>query len=309
MGKGAGSFKIGLALGGGGARGFAHIGVLRALEKEGINYDFIVGTSIGAVIGGAYALIGDIDFIQHRAVDSLRTRQIKELEGFTGKSGPEQKKLILEKVSNFVREVYLWNLRVVKLSLLESGPIEGLIRDLVGENHFAKTKTPFFCTAVDLDNGEEVILQNGPLAKAILASAAVPGFFAPVEINNRLLIDGGIVGEIAVEPCRKLGANFVLAVNVEGRVPHKDFHNAMDVLFQTDEIRLHQLNRKVISSADFVIRPQIAEIGWTEFSKVEQCIALGEEAVHSQAEALKKEITRKKKSYFWKKMFFLRHQK
>ena len=178
------SCKIGLALGGGSARGWAHIGVLRALEAAGIKPDIIAGTSIGAVVGGCY-VADELDALEGFARDLTRRKVLSFLDfNFSG-SG----------LINGNRLVDVLNER------LEETPIEALTRR-------------FVAVATEIGTGNEIWLARGPLVEAMRASYALPGIFRPVNIEGRWLFDGALVNPVPVSVCRALGANYVIAVNV-----------------------------------------------------------------------------------------------
>lgn len=300
------NFKIGLALGGGGVRGFAHIGVLKIFEQENIPFDFIVGTSMGAVIGGAYAILGQSLKLEQKMLGLLENEEIARLESFAGKSRPEEKKMIIESLANFVKDLFLWNLKGIKCWLTNGKEITELVRRAVEDADFSQTRIPFACVATDLKTGEEVILNEGKMAKAIMASSSIPAVFPPVELKERLLVDGGITSEVPVEASHKMGADLVIAVNVESKIFHDKFSHGMDILFQSDEIRSHELVRLKLKLADFVIQPEVENISWAAFSKARECIQKGEEAARRALDSLKSIIAKKRRAYILKRLLFIK---
>ena len=179
-----GKVKIGYALGGGGARGLSHVGVLKVLEEHGLFPDVIAGTSIGALVGALYA-------------SGLKAAEI-------------EKALHLD-----LRR--LASLADVTLSL--SGLVRGkrvadLLRSVLGDLTFSDLKTPFACMATDIISGEEITLQSGPVVRAVRASISVPGIFTPVKVGSRYLVDGGLVNMVPVGICRDMGAEYVVGINV-----------------------------------------------------------------------------------------------
>jgi len=303
MGK---KFKVGLALGGGGVRGLVHIGVLKIFERAHIPIDIIVGTSMGAVIGGSYALLGQSFTLEEKVLELLKRDEIARLEFLAAESRPEEKRKIVEGLITFVKELLLWNLKGIKRWIANGAEIELLVRELVEEADFSQTRIPFACVACDLKTGEEIILKEGKMAEAIMASSSVPGVFPPVEIKGKLLVDGAMTSEVPVEAARKFGADFVIAVNAESKIFHSKFRHGMDILFQSDEIRSHELIRLKLKMADFVIQPWIENISWAAFSKGEQCIREGEKATLGALNRLKSAIAKKKRIHILKKLFFLK---
>jgi len=203
-------FKVVLALGGGGVRGLAHIGVLKVFEREKIPIDLIVGTSMGAVIGGAYALSKDSFYLERKVLELLKKKPIAKLEALAGESRPEEKRMIVEGLVSFVKDLLLWNLKGIKRSMGNGAEIKEIVRELVEKESFSQTKIPFACIACDLKTGDEVILNKGKLADAVMASSSVAAVFPPVKLGERLLIDGGITSEVPTEAASKLGADFIV---------------------------------------------------------------------------------------------------
>ena len=186
--------KIGLALGSGSARGLSHIGVIRALEDAGIKIDFVSGTSIGALIGSVYA---------SNKLDSLE----KVYRDF------DRKKI-----------AYLFDVVFPKSGLIDGNKVEEFVREYVHAENIEDLIIPFQAIAADINTGEEVILDKGDVIKAVRASISVPGIFTPVRKNTRVLVDGGLVNPVPVSTARAMGANFVIAVDlnhdiVTGKAP------------------------------------------------------------------------------------------
>lgn len=174
---------LGLALGSGSARGLAHIGVLKVFDREGLKIDVIAGTSIGAFIGGAYAV---------------------------GVTPQEMEDIALS--YNIGRLLSLADIAKPTTALVNGRRIEKFIREVVGGKTFADTRIPFACVAVDVANEEEVVLREGDLASAIRASVSTPVIFAPVQRDGRLLVDGGVLNSVPVDVARSMGASTVVAV-------------------------------------------------------------------------------------------------
>ncbi|MCK4377939.1 MAG: patatin-like phospholipase family protein, partial [Deltaproteobacteria bacterium] len=177
--------KIGLALGGGSARGWAHIGVINELEQIGIVPDIICGTSIGALVGGVY-LAGQLDALREWLLQLDRKEIIKYLD------------IRLLRGGGFV----------------EGSRLMDFFHQQMGDLKIEDLPRPYTCVSTDLETGREIWFQKGPLLDAIRASIAVPGFFTPVHLRDRWLVDGGLVNPVPVSVCRSLGAELVIAVNL-----------------------------------------------------------------------------------------------
>ncbi len=293
-------FKIALALGGGGARGFAHIGVLKVLKEAKIPIDLIVGTSMGAIMGGAYALYQDVDSLQDKVKQLLYTKEIKQLETFLGSSEPEEKKMLIGRFLEFIKSVYLWNRSRTRKWLIDSQSLMNLTEDIIPKDKsFLDTRIPFACVATDLLSSERVIIRKGGLLEGVLASSCLPGVFPPVKINERILIDGGMASPVPGAEAKELGIDFVIGVNVEGLRLRQDFRSGVDIIFQADQIRAYHFSRLSLSSCDFLISPEVSGLSWADFSQAEFCISKGEEAAKKSLTYLKKTIRKKKiKTYF-----------
>lgn len=293
-------FKIALALGGGGARGFAHIGVLKVLNKEAFPIDLIVGTSMGAILGGAYALNQDIDYLEDRVKGLIDSKEIKQLETFLGSSEPEEKKILIGRFLEFIKSIYLWNISRTKKWLIDSNSLMNLTRAVISQDKsFLDTKIPFACVAADLLSGERVILKEGKLLQAILASCSLPGIFPIVVIKKRCLVDGGIVSPVPAVEAKTLDADFIIGVNVEGMRLRDNFKSGVDIVLQADQIKAYHFSRMSLAQCDFLISPGISNLSWADFSKAEFCIQKGIEAAEKSLPALRRTLRKKKLRAFF----------
>lgn len=240
--------SVGLALSGGGARGFAHTGVLEALGYAGFPVDSVAGTSMGAVIGALYASGMDVPEIWKFAD---RTRAMKLSRDFRG-----VKFLGLLLADKLITPTY----------------IDRFIDDNLGSLSFDGLRVPFACVALDFRTGERIILRDGPLGAAVRASVNLPGVFAPFKYRHRYLVDGGVVDFIPVDAVRTLGADWVLASVTSGSSDELP-GNVLESLLRAMDIQGHLLAEKSEKKADFVIRPQVGGIKMTDF---EECASAGE---------------------------------
>jgi NTE family protein len=295
--------KVGLALGGGGARGLAHIGVLKVLERENIPIDLITGTSMGAIIGGVYALKKDISAIEKIAEKYSKINEFNIDLSFSEKE-KKDKPFFLKKMSNFLKRGYMFNLELRKQYINDGEGVKKIIKDLVGDRVFRDTKIPFAAVAADLTKGEKVILDQGKLFDALLASASIPGMFPPVMVNKKILVDGGIVDVVPIEPAQLLGANFIIAVSVDQSIKRRaEFNNAVEILFRSDSITSAELRKLQLSFADIVITPKVGRFHWSDFSKPKQCIREGEIAAQNAILELKQKL-KKMQPKWWRKLFY-----
>jgi len=229
--------KVALVLGGGSAKGFAHVGVLRALEKEKIPIHMIVGTSVGSLIGGIYASNPDSFQLEWTAF-KINRGDILDYSVVSSKMGPVQG----AKLEAFVEQN-------ATVKLVEA------------------TKIPFYPVATDLNTGETVTLERGSLAKAIHASSAIPGIFVPVAFGNRTLVDGGVTSNIACEVARSKGANVIIAVNLQKDIKDGDITSVIDVIAQSIAIMMHVNSKTKLSYADVILEPDTKGISMFDFSQ------------------------------------------
>ena len=295
--------KVGLALGGGGARGLAHIGVLKVLERENIPIDLITGTSMGAIIGGVYALKKDISAIEKIAEKYSKISEFNIDFSFNEKERKD-KPFFLKKMSDFLKRGYMLNLELRKKYINDGEGLKKIIKDLVGDKAFTDTKIPFAAVAADLVKGEKVIIRKGKLFDALLASASIPGMFPPVILDKKILVDGGIVDVVPIEAAQSLGASFVIGVNVSQTLKKRvEFDNAVEIFFRSDSITSSELRKLQLSFADVVITPKVGRFHWSDFSKPEQCVREGEIAAQNTILELKKKLKTVKPSW-WKRLFY-----
>jgi NTE family protein len=293
--------RVGLALGGGGARGLAQIGVLKVFVNENIPIDLIAGASMGSIIGGIYAFLGDMGDLEDVCMEYFP--QIPELEGMGNfRKMPRTQKATFGRVFHFLKELYILRIGTTRTSLVDNKLIKGMLDEVLGNHTFDDLKIPFAAVATDLRNGEEVIIREGELAMALLASSAIPGIFEPVELDGRLLVDGNVTSQVPVEAAKKMGADLVIAVNVEASLKGGKLRNGIEILFHIDDLRAAELNQIKLAQADVVITPKIGHINWANFSKIEECIHCGERAAESMLPEIRKKIAELTPK-FWKRIF------
>ncbi len=255
--------KIGLALGGGAARGLAHIGVLEALEQSAIPVDMIAGTSMGAIIGAFYSYTGDLPMIREMAIELGK----KRLQLFT-------------------------DIKIPRTGLLSWRKVEKELNKHLGNVRFEDLRIPFACTATDIDTGEEIVIKEGKVWDAIRASASVPVMLPITEIKDRHLIDGGILDPVPVRLVKGMGADIIIAVNVlpalEKPSPKMHNHTVFSILLKTIYIFNNRIIEESLEGADIVIAPDTVEIGYTDFHKAEECIEQGKKAARKSLPKIKR---------------------
>lgn len=259
--------RIGLALGGGMARGCAHVGVLREFEKNEIPIDLIAGTSVGSLIGGAYA---------------------------AGLSAAQIEKLALK-----IRWSHLGRVTVSKLGFNSSERTEEYIRANFPVNEFEKLRMPFGAVACDLQTGKMVVFNEGNLGLAIRASCALPIFYTPVLVNGRLMVDGGLVGHLPASVARTMGADIVIAVDVNSQhLPIPQPTHLLTVMSQSLAIMGRSSVSYLYQDADLIIRPDIKTVRPDDLTKAAEMIEAGAVAAQRLMPRIKQLLAPKKQSWF-----------
>lgn len=272
--------KMGLALGGGGARGFCHIGVLKVLEQEQITIDVLAGTSAGALIGGAYAAGASPQEIHRKVDDYIRSPQfqsstLREI-GMAMNSGEQT---FWEKTRNSVRRQLLMLSTFFKPAILSLRDFQDLVDYFIPDIDISRTKIPFCAVATDLITGKQVVISEGPMRRAVLASCAVPGAVDPVRLGEWLLADGGITSLVPVLAARRAGADSVIAVVVDREQSISgQFETAQEIVYRAGDITSDKLQEIELAQADVIIRPRIGDLHWTDFSRAKNLVQEGEAA-------------------------------
>ncbi|WP_337967668.1 patatin-like phospholipase family protein [uncultured Flavobacterium sp.] len=280
--------KIGLVLSGGGAKGFAHIGVLKVLEEAGIKIDYIGGTSMGSVIGGLYASgynASQIDSIFKKTnFDELINDYIpRSSKNFYGKKNDELYAIVLP-FSNFKVGIP----EALSKGMYNYNLLSSLTRNVRHVRDFNKLPTPFLCIGTNIETGEEVLLNKGNLVQAMMASAAFPSLFTPVEIDGNLLVDGGVVNNYPIKEVRNLGADIIIGVDVQDDLMNrKNLKNATRILVQITNLQSIDKMKSKIKDTDIYIKPDIRDYGVISFDKGEEIIRKGEEAAFAVYEKIK----------------------
>lgn len=251
--------KVGLALGGGAARGIAHVGVLKVLVKEGIPVHMIAGTSSGALFGALYA----------------------------GGLGMEAMEISARRAG--------WS-RLVRLAITRRGAVSGdsmvkLVEEAIGHKEFKDLKIPFTAVASDLKSGERVVISEGSVAEAVHASSAIPGVFIPVHLQGRLLADGMITENVPVAVVKSMGADFIIAVDVLPKVSlDKEPGNMVEVVERALDIGVRVASEKMIEKADVWLDPVRQSISPFALNHADDLIKMGERAATDAIPEIKKKL-------------------
>ncbi|WP_266168644.1 patatin-like phospholipase family protein [Dyella subtropica] len=252
--------RIGLALGGGAAKGFAHIGVIKMLEANGIHPDVVSGTSAGSVVGALYASGMDPFQMQEQAF-ALDESKIRDVSLFSGSGG-----------------------------LVQGQKLQDYVNQLVGNRSMEKLKLPFAAVSTQLEDGHRTVFVRGNTGQAVRASSSIPGVFQPVEISGKHYVDGGVVSPVPVDAARQLGADFVIAVDISSKASGSNPSGMLGVVGQSISIMGQKLGEQELARADAVIRPKVNQIGATDFEQKNQAILEGERAALAAMPAIKAKL-------------------
>ena len=249
--------KLGLALGGGAARGFAHIGVIQVLEENGIKPDLVVGTSAGSLVAAFYA---------------------------SGKTGAQ-----LQWLADTMDESQLtdWTIPFMSRGLLRGEALGRYVNSQLNGAKIEDLKMPLGIVATDLQTGDSILFRRGDIATAVRASSAVPSVFEPVRIGNKDYVDGGLVSPVPVRSARQMGADIVIAVDISSRPEDAKTSDMLKVLLQTFSIMGKSISQLEMAQAEVVVRPAMPDVGSAEFTARQKSIEAGRAAMRLALPALK----------------------
>lgn len=254
--------KLGLVLGGGAARGFAHVGVIQVLEESGISPALVVGTSAGSLVAAFYA---------------------------SGKNGVQ-----LQRVSETMDEATLtdWTIPLLSRGMMRGEGLARYVAAQTGGRKIEDLPLPLGIVATDLHSGQGVLFQRGDIATAVRASSAVPAVFEPVRVAGRDYVDGGLVSPVPVRYARQMGADVVLAVDISSAPESNKANDMLQVLLQTFTIMSKSINAFELKEAEVVVRPALNGVGSAAFSERRRSIEAGRAAMLQALPALRKALER-----------------
>ncbi len=258
---------IGLALGGGAARGFAHIGVIKILEANGIKPDIIVGTSAGSVIGAVYATGISANELQRLAINLDEATITDWMNPFSSKLG----------------------------GMIKGDALQSTVNQLVKNNRIEQMKIRLAIVATDLQTGNPILFQRGDTGQAARASSSVPGIFMPTLISGKEYVDGGLSSPVPIKYTKNLGADIVIAVNISSDPSSQNFSGILGTLLQTTRIMGRAITNLELPMADVMVVPQLSQMKGTDFKSRNSAILAGEIAMQEQIAQLKNIIEEFKK--------------
>ena len=241
--------RIGLALGGGAARGFAHVGVIQVLQEAGIRPALVTGTSAGSLVAALYA---------------------------SGKTGAQ-----LQHSAETMEEATIadWTLQIFTRGVLRGEALAKYVNAQVGQKPIEAMVIPLGIVATDLNSGNEVVFQRGDTGTAVRASSAVPAVFQPVKVGTREYVDGGLVSPVPVRAARKMGAELIIAVDISSPPEASSANGTLDILLQTFTIMGKSISTIELKDADILVRPNLTGISSADFSARKRSIEAGRQAM------------------------------
>lgn len=250
--------KVGLALGSGGARGFAHLGVIKVLVEEGIPIDLIAGSSMGAMVACFYGA-------------GIEMEQLYKLS------------------TSFKRKYYL-DFTVPKMGFIAGKRVKELIRIFTKGKNIEELNIPVGVVATDLMTGEKIVFKEGPIADAVRASIAIPGIFVPEKWNGRILVDGGVIDRIPVSVVKEMGADIVIAIDVSQVKRNEEISSIYDVIMQSIDIMQKELVSNREFASDIMIRPKVDMYSSRAFTNIKEIIEIGENEARKEIDNIKRVI-------------------
>ena len=254
--------KIALVLGGGGARGFAHIGVLRLLDAHALPVDLTVGTSMGAIAGAFFC----------SGISMVKAQKLAE-------------KINWSSISNIDAASTL--LLIVSGKMFSNDKLEEFLDENIGDITFEQLQTPLICVATDLNTGEKILIREGKVSFAARASATIPGFFAPVEYRQRHLIDGGISENIPVSAAKLFDPDIIITVAVPADIAKNATNSVLEILLQSIYIQGGFLDAQNMALSDILIMPEVGDVSVSDFPKAKEIIKRGEDAARRSLKSIK----------------------
>lgn len=289
--------QICVALGQGGARSLAHIGVLQIFQEHGFSIERISGTSAGAIVGAVFAETLDASKTYERFQTLLKSKILRK-SGLTDIKDPSRSGVTLkEKIAAKIRGVTALALAQNRLGVVSDRYFKKCLELLIHADDFSELRIPFSAMATDLLTGYAVEIASGSVISAVLASSSLPGLFPPVKLKNCLLVDGAVCCPVPVEHCGKSKDSVIAAVHVHSKLtPGYKPKNALDVLVRTEEINLRNLDRVKTTRADIHISPDTKDVGWNQVHRLDEMVSAGRTAAEAVMPKLIEAIDRNRSS-------------
>jgi NTE family protein len=286
--------RIGIALGGGAARGLAHLGVLDVLLKAGIRPDVVVGTSFGALVGGA-VLAADwkVEHVLDEVLEYVEGAEFKQSQlNFFRKKKEIEKTGFLYNLRDLIKRGIYYGFASTRTSFIAPEDFRRSIDAVVPDIRIEDMSSPFAAVAADIGSGEELVLDRGSLRVAVRASCAIPGVLPPIRVGHgRTCIDGGWVNKVPAETALALGAEFVIAVDVSDDLADTvDMTSGLNVITRGDAILSHRLKTLQLTRADHVVKVPLAHVDWADFPRAAEIVGIGRMAAEESLAGLRADL-------------------
>jgi len=298
------SFKVGLALGGGGAKGLAHLGVIRRLEQYGIPIDIITGTSIGGIIGALYASSLDSEYIIDHVISYLNSKDFDKTRLEFLKEDDKEHSGFVSQLKTILKTGLFLTVYLNQQSFISKETYQKNLEKLLPNIQLEDCIIPLGLIALSLDDSLPIELKSGNLIEAVMASCAIPGVLPPTYINEKMMVDGGWVDPVPVNLAKKMGADFVIAIDV---APESGFNStpntALEISQKASEATRMELKSQLLKHANHAIQIDLSNIHWADFLKYDECISIGESVIDQNIETIREKMLRKKMVSFFTKPF------
>ncbi len=274
-----------LVLAGGGAKSFSQIGVLQVLEKARIPIHTVIGSSMGAVIGALYCMGKNLQEIEKSILEFSRLPEVRKIENRF-----HREKKGIKKAGDFMKDMYLYISEVLREGIWEEEDLRRGLSFLIPSHlTFSDLSIPFSCVSAELVEGKRLLMKEGNLLEAVVASSAIPGIFTPLKRDGRILADGGVLSKNPVLAGEILGGDFIISI-LPGSFSDFSPRKALDFFLRMNEVREWELTRLESSLADFLFLPQVEKWKWYSFSYAEEIIERGKEEGEHKIDSLKKAL-------------------
>jgi len=287
--------RIVLTLGAGGARGIAHIGVLKALAESNIPIDFIAGASFGSIIGALYSICMDATETEDRLRDYVQSPVFQEVKEEIESLENDKTRTFLEKIQSTIKKGYFYTRAIRRNALITPEDFVANIKELINDYSFDDMHIPFKCLSVDIITGNPIVLSDGDLCTALQASCATPGFFPPVSMHDMLLVDGGIAEMVPVYLARTFNPDYIIGVDITRDIipiedPEGEIAHSLDIVFRSYDITRDFLNVYETKEIDCIIRPDIGSYNWSDFDSFDIYIEEGYRAAMAKIKTIRNAI-------------------
>lgn len=294
--------KFGLALGGGAARGYAHIGILEVLERENCLPDMICGTSMGAVIGGLYAHFRSVEKLKEHLMNYFENEDsVHKLMHKNIVKEEIQTKNFMDNLMSYVKKGVMYGKTITSTSVVSKEMYFKTFDKLIPDVNIEDLSIPFSVVVTELNKGEELLVTKGSLKNALMASSAIPGVYPPLFYEDMILVDGGWTDKTPVNPCKQMGASEVAAVCVSRELDDtNDFRMGMDIIIRANAVTTNTLAALQTQSAEVILYPAVSHIHWVDFGALNEGIEAGRICAEENYETIKKLQMRSKWTKFIK---------